>query len=62
VRAHVQLAMYQYPQLLFGSAVLHPYISQLVLTGDVATTQMEDLALGFIEPHEILLGPLPELV
>jgi len=54
--------MYQYPQLLFGSAVLHPYISQLVLTGDVATTQMEALALGFIEPHEILLGPLPELV
>jgi len=25
-------------------------------------TQVQNLELGFIEPHEVLLGPLPEPV
>jgi len=39
-------------------AGLYPYISQLVLIAGVATTQVQDLALGFVEPYEVLLGPL----
>ena len=35
-----------------------PFIPQLVLLVDIALTQVQDLALGFIEPHEVLLGPL----
>ena len=59
---HVELAIHQYPQVLFSRAVLPPYIPQLVLIARVATTQMQALALGFVEPHEVLLGPLHELV
>ena len=39
-----------------------PFIPQLVLLVDIALTQVQDLALGFIEPHEVLLGPLFEPV
>ena len=36
-------------------------ILQLVLVVGVAMTQLQDLALGFVEPHEVLLGPLLSL-
>ena len=39
-------------------AVLHPSIHQLVLIVGVAMAQVQDLALGFVEPHEVHLGPL----
>ena len=38
--------------------MLNPYIPQLVLLAGVATTQVQDLAVDFVEPHEALLGPL----
>jgi len=52
-------AIHQYPQVLFGRAVLYPSISQLVLVVEVA--QVQDLALCFVESHEVLLGPLLSL-
>ena len=59
--AHVQLPIHQYPQC---RAVLNPFIPQLVLAVRVALTQVQDLALGFVEPHEVHLDPLlkPALV
>jgi len=45
--------IHQYPHVLFTTAVLHPYIPQLVLIAGVAITQVQDLVLGFIGPHEI---------
>jgi len=58
VLVHVQLAIHQYPQVLFDRAVLHPYILQLVLVVEVAMTQVQDLVLGFVEPREVHLGPV----
>ena len=55
--AQIQLHIHQYPQVLFGRAVLSPVIPQLVLIVGVASIQVQNLALAFIEPHEILLGP-----
>jgi len=46
--AHVQLPIHQYPQVLFVRAVLYPYIPKLVLIVWVATTLMQDLALGLM--------------
>jgi len=40
--------------------MLNSLISQLVLIVGVATTQVQDIALGFAEPHEIHSGPLLE--
>ena len=56
--AHVQLPNRQYYQVLFGRTVLHPYIPQLVLVMGIATTKVLDLAVDFVQPHELLLGPL----
>ena len=46
----------------FGSGVLYPYIPQFVLVVEVATTHVQDLVLDFVEPHEVLLGPLLKAV
>jgi len=65
VRAHcwfMSAAIHQYPQVLFGRAVLYPYMSQLVLIAGLAMTQVQVFAFGFIEPHEIHMGPLHESV
>jgi len=59
--AHDQLAIHQYLQVLLVRAVLYSYIPQLVLIVGVASTQVQDLALGYVEPHEVLLGPLLQL-
>jgi len=40
VLAHVQLPIHEYSQGLFGRAVLHLYIPQLVLVVEVAKTQV----------------------
>jgi len=56
--AHVQLPICLYPQVFFRRAALNPFISKLVLVLRVASTQVQDLAFGFAEPHEVLLGPL----
>ena len=56
--AHVQLPIHQYSQVFFSRAALNPFIPQLVLVVDVTSNQVQDLALGFVEPHEVHLGPL----
>ena len=56
--AHVQLAVHWYPEAPFGRAVLSTFIRQLVLVVRVAATQVQDLALGFVEPYETLLDLL----
>jgi len=60
--AHVQLFIHQYPQVLLSKAALNTFISQPVLIAEVALTQVQDLALGLVEPHEVHTGPLLELV
>jgi len=47
--AHVQFAIHQYLHVLFGRAVFHPFIPQLVLVLVVAKTQVIGLTLGFVE-------------
>ena len=49
------------PQVLFGRAVPNIFISQLVLVLEVAVIQVHDLALGFVETHEVHLDPLLNL-
>lgn len=52
--------MHQYSQVLFSMAVLHHYIYVM----RVATTQVQELALGFAEPHPLnvcLLQSIPPL-
>ena len=55
--ACVQLIVHQYPQVLLDRAVLNPFIPELTLIVIVALTQVHDLALGFIESHEVLQSP-----
>lgn len=56
--APIQLAIHMYYQVIFSRDVLHPYIPQLVLIVDVATTRVQDLVLGFVESCDAHLGPL----
>ena len=60
--AHVQLFTHQHPQVLLGRVALNPFILQPVLIVGVALTQVQDLALGLVEPHEVHVGPLLEFV
>ena len=60
--AQVQIFTHQYPQVLLGWAVLNPFIPQTVLIVMIAPTQMQDLALGLVEPCEFHTDPLLELV
>ena len=46
------------PQVFFGRVVLNLFILQIVLVVGVASTQVQDLAFRFVEPHEVHLGPL----
>ena len=55
--AHVQLFIHQYPQVLLGRTGLNPFIPQPVLIVGFAPTQMQDLALGIVELHEVHTGP-----
>jgi len=58
---HVQLFIPQYPQVL-GRAALNPFIPQPVLISGIALIQVQDLALGLVEPHEVHTGPLLKLL
>ncbi|KAK4815839.1 hypothetical protein QYF61_008442 [Mycteria americana] len=55
-------AVLQYPQVLFHSAALDHIIPQPVLKPRIALTQVQDPALGLVEPHEVHTGPLVQLV
>ena len=54
--ANVQLPFHQYPQVFFVRAALNPFIPQCVLVMGIASTQVQDIAFGFVERHEIHLG------
>ena len=56
--AHVQLTIHQYSQVLFGRAELNPSIPQLVLVMGVASTQVQYLAFGIVDPRDFYLGTL----
>ncbi|TRZ12030.1 hypothetical protein HGM15179_015093 [Zosterops borbonicus] len=43
---------------IFSRATLKEFFSQSVLTSGIVLTQMEHLALGFVEIHEVLMGPI----
>jgi len=43
-------------------AALTHFIPQPVLIAGVAPTQVQDSALGLVEPHEVHMGPLLQLV
>jgi len=55
--AHVQHPFHQYPKVLYGRAVLNPFIPQLGLIQGILRTQVQDLTFSFAEPHEVLLSP-----
>jgi len=50
------------PQVLLRRAALNPFIPQSVLILRTAPTQVQDLALGLVEPHEVHMGPPLRLV
>jgi len=58
----VQLFIHQYPWVLLKRAALNPFFPQPVLIPGVATTQVQDLALGLAEPHEVQMGPPLKLI
>ena len=56
--AHAQLSMHQHLQVFFGRAAFHPFIFQLTSVVRAASTQVQDLAFGFVEPLKIHLSSL----
>jgi len=60
--AHGHLFSHWYPQVLLGRAALNLFILQPLLIPGAALTQMQNLALGLLEPHEVHAGPLLQLL
>ncbi|KAK4821271.1 hypothetical protein QYF61_017149 [Mycteria americana] len=56
--AHVQPAVKQHPQVLFHWAAFQPLFPKPVALHGVVVTQVQDPALGLVEPHTTDLGPL----
>ena len=59
--AQVQLGIHKYSQILFGRGVFNPFVPYIVLMVEIAMTQVQDLALGFADPFEVLVSPLLSL-
>ncbi|KAK4820567.1 hypothetical protein QYF61_001630 [Mycteria americana] len=55
--AHIQAAVNQHPQVLLCLAAFQPLFPKPVALHGVAVAQVQDLALGLVEPHTIDLGP-----
>ena len=55
--AHVELLINQHPQVLLLRAALNPFSAQPVFVLGIALAQMQDLALGLVELHEVCTGP-----
>ncbi|KAK4823336.1 hypothetical protein QYF61_001613 [Mycteria americana] len=55
--AHIQPALDQHPQVPFLWATFQPLCPKPVALHGVVVTQVQDLALGLVEPHTIGLGP-----
>ena len=49
--AHVELFVYQSPQVPLCRAALNEFFSQSVLMFEITLTQVQHLALGLVEPH-----------
>ena len=54
--AHAESFINQHPQILLRAA-LKPFSAQLVSVLGTALTQVQDLALGLVELHEVGMGP-----
>ncbi|KAK4820051.1 hypothetical protein QYF61_017897 [Mycteria americana] len=57
--AHIQAAVNQHSQVLFCLAAFQPLFPKPVALHGVAVAQVQDLALGLVEPHTI--GPNPSI-
>ncbi|KAK4821042.1 hypothetical protein QYF61_012222 [Mycteria americana] len=55
--AHIQAAVNKHPQVLLCQAAFQPLFPKPVVLHGVAVAQVQDLALGLVEPHTI--GPSP---
>ncbi|KAK4831509.1 hypothetical protein QYF61_018093, partial [Mycteria americana] len=55
--AHIQAAVNQHSQVLLCWAAFQPLFPKPVALHGVAVAQVQDLALGLVEPHTIDLGP-----
>ena len=56
--AHVQTAVDHHPQVLFHQAAFQPLFLKPIPLHGVVVTEVQDPALGLVEPHAIGLGPL----
>ncbi|KAK4824081.1 hypothetical protein QYF61_010592 [Mycteria americana] len=56
--AHIQAAVNQHPQVLFCQAAFQPLFPKPVALHGVAVAQVQDLALGLVEPHTTGSSPL----
>ncbi|KAK4816402.1 hypothetical protein QYF61_016719 [Mycteria americana] len=57
LRAHVQPAVNQHPQVLFRQAAFQPLFPKPVALHGVVVTQVRDPTLGLVKPHTIGLVP-----
>ncbi|KAK4818987.1 hypothetical protein QYF61_022818 [Mycteria americana] len=55
--AHIQAAVNQHPQVLLCWAAFQPLFPKPVALHGVVVTQVQDLALGLVEPHTVGLSP-----
>ncbi|KAF1468800.1 Arf-GAP with SH3 domain, ANK repeat and PH domain-containing protein 2, partial [Megadyptes antipodes antipodes] len=55
--AHVQPAVNQHPQVLFRQAAFQPLFPKPVALHGVVVAEVQDPALGLLEPHRVGLGP-----
>jgi len=53
---HVGILVNQHPQVLLLRATLSTLSAQLLFVLGIALTQMLDLALGLVEPHQVCTG------
>ncbi|GAB0179134.1 hypothetical protein GRJ2_000378700 [Grus japonensis] len=51
--AHIQLAVNQHPQVLFGQAAFQPLFPKSVALSGVVVTQVQDPVLSLVKPHKI---------
>ena len=54
--AHIESFINWHPQILFLRAALKPLSAQPVALLGIALTQVQDLALGLVELHEVGMG------
>ena len=55
--AHVQFYIKQHPQVLLQRSAHNRFFLHFVLILKIALTTVQDLALGFVELHEVHMGP-----